>query len=180
MKCLSLPLVVVMVAILLIAGLRVSFAAEARTEPFVVMMLADGTEIKMTRAQLGSLLDQPGIRLSTTAKITPAEMAVPLPLGLDCGCGFFLIGEPAGLATGMNVVGISSGLLATSFAGATANAGGIVVGEAAGAAMTAGVQAGTVGIGAAAGAAAVGAGVAAGGSGGGGGTSPTHTTPAHH
>jgi hypothetical protein len=171
-----------MVVVFLFAGFAMPFRASAQAESFVVMTLANGTQISMTQAQLAELLAQPGVSFSTTGVITEAQMAIPLPAGLGGG---YVVAEPAALAAAMNSVGVSSGLMATSFAGATVGTGTITVGAAAGAAMTAGVEAGTIAVGAVAAAAAVGGGAAAfgsggGGGGGGGGTTTAHTTTAHH
>lgn len=181
MKRVSRPLVYLMVMVFLFASFTIPLRASAQAESFAVMTLANGTQISMTQAQLAELLAQPGVSFSTTAVVTEAQMAVPLPAGLGGG---YVVAEPAALAGAMNSVGVSSGLMATSFAGATVGTGTITVGAAAGAAMTAGVGAGTVALGAVAAAAAVGGGAAAFGSGGGGGgggsTTTTHTTTSHH
>lgn len=182
MKDLLRPLAYLMAGIFFIAGFAAPFQAAAQAESVTVMTLANGTQISMTQAQLAALTAQPGVTLSTTAAITASQMAVPLPAALGGG---FIIAEPAALAAAMNAVGLSSGLMATSFAGATVGTGAITVGAAAGAAMTAGMGAGTIaaGIGLAAGA--IGGGIAAGGSGGGGGgggggSTSGHTTTSHH
>lgn len=182
MKVLIKPLAVLTAVVLFCGGLLMPAGVGAQAESFAVMTLANGTQISMTQAQLAEVLSQPGVSFSTTAAITEAQMAVPLPAGLGGG---YVVAEPAALAAAMNSAGISSGLMATSFAGATVGAGTITVGAAAGAAMTAGVGAGTIAVGAAAAAAAVGGGAAAfgsggGGGGGGGGTTTAHTTTAHH
>ena len=183
MKVLIKPLAVLTAVVLFCGGLLMPAGVGAQAESFAVMTLANGTQISMTQAQLAEVLSQPGVSFSTTAAITEAQMAVPLPAGLGGG---YVVAEPAALAAAMNSVGVSSGLMATSFAGATVGAGTITVGAAAGAAMTAGVGAGTIAVGAAAAAAAVGGGAAAfgsgggGGGGGGGGTTTAHTTTAHH
>lgn len=181
MKVFLRPLAVLMGVVLLFAGFLMPVRVLGQAESFAVMTLANGTQISMTQAQLAELLAQPGLSFSTTAAITEAQMAVPLPAGLGGG---YVVAEPAALAAAMNSVGVSSGLMATSFAGATVGAGTITVGAAAGAAMTAGVGAGTIAVGAVAAAAAVGGGAAAfgsgGGGGGGGGTTTAHTTTSHH
>lgn len=184
MKDLLRPLAVFMVGIFLFAGFAAPFQAAAQAESVVVMTLANGTQISMTQAQLAALAAQPGVTLSTTAAITASQMAVPLPAALGGG---FIVAEPAALAAAMNSIGLSSGLMATSFAGATVGTGAITVGATAGAAMAAGMGAGTIaaGIGLAAGAIAGGASALGGGSGGGGGggggsTTSTHTTTSHH
>lgn len=185
MKDLLRPLAVLMVAVFLFGGLVVPYAVQAQAESVVVMTLANGQTISMTQAQLQSLLAQPGIASSTTAAITASQIAVPLPAALGGG---FIIAEPAALAAGLNATGISSGLMATSFAGATAGTGTITVGATAGAAMQAGVGAGVIAAGAGLGAAVLGGAAAALGGGGGGGgdagvtggTTTTHTTTSHH
>lgn len=181
MKVLIKPLAILTAVVLFSGGFFMPASVSAQAESFTVMTLANGTQISMTQAQLAELVSQPGISFSTTAVVTEAQMAVPLPAGLGGG---YVVAEPAVLATAMNSVGVSSGLMATSFAGATVGAGTITVGAAAGAAMTAGVGAGTIAVGAVAAAAAVGGGAAAfgsgGGGGGGGGTTTAHTTTSHH
>lgn len=181
MKDLLRPVAVIMAGVFLFAGFVMPMGAAAQAESFAVMTLADGTTISMTEAQLVALGSQQGVTLLSTSMVLPTQIAIPLPAGLHGG--LFLVGEPAALASAMNAVGISSGLTATSFAGATAGAGAISVGAVAGAAMTAGVSAGTIAVGAAA-AAAIGGGAAALGSGsgggGGGGATPTHSTTSHH
>jgi hypothetical protein len=182
MKVFVRPLAILTAVVLFFGGLLMPVSVGAQAESFAVMTLANGTQISMTQAQLAELITQPGISFSTTAVVTEAQMAVPLPASLGGG---YVVAEPAALAAAMNSVGVSSGLMATSFAGATVGAGTITVGAAAGAAMTAGVGAGTIAVGAVAAAAAVGGGAAAFGSGGGGGggggaTTTTHTTTSHH
>lgn len=181
MKIFLRPLAILTAVVLFSGGIIMPASVGAQAESFTVMTLANGTQISMTQAQLAELVSQPGVSFSTTAVVTEAQMAVPLPAGLGGG---YVVAEPAVLATAMNSVGVSSGLMATSFAGATVGAGTITVGAAAGAAMAAGVGAGTIAVGAVAAAAAIGGGAAAfgsgGGGGGGGGTTTAHTTTSHH
>ena len=186
MKDLLRPLAVFMVGVFLFGGFVMPYGAQAQAESVTVMTLANGQTINMTQAQLQSLLAQPGITLSTTPVITASQIAVPLPASLGGG---YIIAEPAALAAGLNATGISSGLMATSFAGATAGTGPIAVGSVAGAAMQAGVGAGVIAAGAGLGAAVLGGAAAALGGGGGGGggdagvtggTTTTHTTTSHH
>ncbi|MHB8108679.1 MAG: hypothetical protein ACYDHW_01450 [Syntrophorhabdaceae bacterium] len=174
------PLSILVIGIFIMSGFIMPIDASAQAESTAVMTLANGTTVSMTQAQLAALAAQPGVTISTTAAVSATQMSIPLPASLGGG---FMVAEPAALASAMNAVGLSSGLTATSFAGATAAAGSISVGATAGAAIAAGVSAGTIGAGIAAGVGVLGGAVAAGGSGGGGsdgGTPATHTTPSHH
>lgn len=163
---------VFVVGIFLLSCFVMPYSAAAQAESFAVMTLANGQTITMTQAQLAALSAQPGIAVSTTATVAATEMSVALPTALG---GNFLVAAPEALASAMNAVGLSTGLTATSFAGATAAVGSITVGTLAGTAVAAGVSAGTIGIGAAIGAGVIGGAVGvAGGSGGGGGSTPAH------
>jgi len=150
----------------------------AQGESFLVMTLADGTNISLTSSQLAALKSQPGITTAATAEgITSTQMAVPLPAGLGGG---FVVAEPAALAQGLNAVGAGTNLTATSFAGATAAGGGMVAGAAAGGAIAGGLTGGTIALGVL-GAAVIAAGIAAAlGSGGGGGSDNAVAATAHH
>lgn len=179
MKSFLRPLSLLVIGLFIVSGFIVPFQASAQAESATVMTLANGTSITMTKAQLAALAAQPGITVSTTATITAAQMSVPIPASLGGG---FVVAEPAALASALNATGLSTGLTATSFAGATAAGGSIAAGTAASAAISTGLTAGTVGAIAAGAAAVAGGAVAASGSGGssGGGTTTTHTTTAHH
>lgn len=169
----------IMIVIMFGSWCWIPTSVNAQEETFHLMSLADGTKITITKTQFVELISEPGVELSGSSLVSASQISVPLPIGLGGG---FLNAEPAVLASALNNVGVSSGITASSFGGASAGAGTITVGQAAGAAITSGIGAGTIAVGALLAAGVIGVAAAAGGSGGGGsdgGTTSVHTTTRH-